>query len=94
MYDIPHFIDGKRVPASGRTSDVFNPATGEVAGKLAVASAAETNDVIERAAKAQVAWGATNPQKRGRVMMAMVGLMNRDMDKLAEDPNFINASAM
>ena len=32
----------------------------------------------------RVKWGATNPQRRGRVMMAMVGLLNRDMDKLAE----------
>jgi malonate-semialdehyde dehydrogenase (acetylating)/methylmalonate-semialdehyde dehydrogenase len=31
-----------------------------------------------------VKWGATNPQRRARVMMAMVGLLNRDMDKLAE----------
>ncbi len=42
------------------------------------------DDAIARAAKAQIAWGATNPQRRARVMMAFVGLINRDMDKLAE----------
>ncbi|MGB0902446.1 CoA-acylating methylmalonate-semialdehyde dehydrogenase [Halocynthiibacter sp.] len=85
MQNIGHFINGAEVAGTtGRTSDVFNPATGEVQAKLAVASAAEVNDVVAKAAEAQVAWGNTNPQKRARVMMAMVGLMNRDMDKLAE----------
>jgi malonate-semialdehyde dehydrogenase (acetylating)/methylmalonate-semialdehyde dehydrogenase len=31
-----------------------------------------------------VKWGATNPQRRARVMMEFVRLINRDMDKLAE----------
>jgi malonate-semialdehyde dehydrogenase (acetylating) / methylmalonate-semialdehyde dehydrogenase len=31
-----------------------------------------------------VKWGATNPQRRARVMMEFVRLLNRDMDKLAE----------
>ncbi len=85
MHELTHFIDGKMTPGtSGRFSDVFNPATGEVQSKLPMASADETTNVINRAAEAQGNWGATNPQKRGRVMMAMVGLMNRDMDKLAE----------
>ncbi len=85
MQELTHFIDGAMTKGtSGRFSDVFNPATGEVQAKLPIASVAETNDAVERAAKAQVAWGNTNPQKRARVMMAMVGLMNRDMDKLAE----------
>jgi len=85
MQELTHYINGEHVKGtSGRFDDVFNPATGEVQAKCPMASVAETNDAIARAAAAQVAWGATNPQKRGRVMMAMVGLMNRDMDKLAE----------
>ena len=85
MQELSHFINGAHVPGtSGRTSDVFNPATGEVQAKLPMASADEMTAAIEDAAKAQPAWGATNPQRRARVMMAMVGLMHRDMDKLAE----------
>ena len=85
MQELSHFINGAHVPgASGRASDVFNPATGEVQAKLPMASADEMIAAIEDAAKAQPAWGATNPQRRARVMMAMVGLMHRDMDKLAE----------
>ncbi len=85
MQDLTHFINGEHVAGtSGRFDDIFNPATGEVQYKCPMASVAETTAAIEQAAAAQVAWGATNPQKRARVMMAMVHLMNRDMDKLAE----------
>ncbi len=85
MYEVNHWINGKEVKGtSGRTADIFNPATGEVQGKVALASKAELDAAVAAAAEAQVAWGATNPQKRGRVMMAFVSLLNRDMDKLAE----------
>ncbi|MCV6596399.1 MAG: CoA-acylating methylmalonate-semialdehyde dehydrogenase [Mangrovicoccus sp.] len=85
MQQIGHFIDGSIVcGTSGRQADVFNPATGEVQAQVALASRAEVDDAVARAAEAQKAWGATNPQKRARVMMAFVRLLNRDMDKLAE----------
>ncbi|PTX03861.1 CoA-acylating methylmalonate-semialdehyde dehydrogenase [Pararhodobacter aggregans] len=85
MKEIGHWIDGKLVAGnSGRFANVFNPATGEVQAKVALASTEELDAAIASAAKAQVAWGATNPQRRARVMMALVGLINRDMDKLAE----------
>ena len=85
MKEIGHWINGKLVAGkSGRFSDVFNPATGEVQAKVALATRAELDDAVADAAKAQVAWGATNPQKRARVMMEMVRLINRDMDKMAE----------
>ena len=85
MKEIHHWIDGKEYKGtSGRFSDVYNPATGEVQAKVALASTEELNAAVDAAARAQVAWGATNPQKRARVMMEMVRLINRDMDKMAE----------
>ncbi len=85
MQELSHFVNGENVAgASGRFADVFNPATGEVQSQCPMANVAETTAAIEQAAAAQPAWGATNPQKRARVMMQMVHLMNRDMDKLAE----------
>lgn len=83
--DIGHFLNGKMTRGnSGQQGDIMNPATGEVQYKVDLANAAEMNAAIEAAAAAQPVWGAKNPQVRGRVMMAMVGLINRDMDKLAE----------
>ncbi|MGZ3215878.1 CoA-acylating methylmalonate-semialdehyde dehydrogenase [Paracoccus sp. T5] len=85
MKEIHHWIDGKETKGtSGRFADVFNPATGEVQARLSLATKAELDHAVERAAEAQVKWGATNPQRRARVMMEFVRLINRDMDKLAE----------
>ncbi|WP_180899920.1 CoA-acylating methylmalonate-semialdehyde dehydrogenase [Martelella soudanensis] len=85
MREIGHFIGGKAVAGtSGQTSDVFDPATGEVQARVALASGAELNAAIANAKAAQPGWGATNPQKRARVMMKFVELLHRDMDRLAE----------
>ena len=85
MEEITNFIDGKHVKGtSGRFSDVFNPATGEVQAKVPLATKAEVDDAIARAASVQPAWGATNPQRRARVMMKFGALINENMDKLAE----------
>ncbi|MEM9709844.1 MAG: CoA-acylating methylmalonate-semialdehyde dehydrogenase [Pseudomonadota bacterium] len=85
MEELSHFIDGQSVKgASGRFADVFNPATGEVQAKVPLASKAELDGAVAGAAAAQVAWGATNPQRRARVMMEFVRLLHRDMEALAE----------
>ncbi|WP_026479523.1 CoA-acylating methylmalonate-semialdehyde dehydrogenase [Ahrensia sp. 13_GOM-1096m] len=82
---IGHFIDGQHVAGtSGRTADVYNPATGEVQAEVALASQSELDNAIANAKAAQPKWAATNPQKRARVFMNFVQLLHRDMDKLAE----------
>ena len=68
MRSIGHFIGGKEVKGtSGRTADVFEPMTGEVQAKVALASKAEVRAAVENAKAAQPAWAATNPQRRARV---------------------------
>jgi malonate-semialdehyde dehydrogenase (acetylating)/methylmalonate-semialdehyde dehydrogenase len=85
MQEIGHWIGGKRVAGgSGRYADVYNPATGEVQARVALATTAELNAAVAAAAEAQKVWGATNPQRRARVMMAIGALINANMDKLAE----------
>lgn len=85
MYQLAHYINGSHSKGtSGRTGDVLNPATGEVQGQCSLATTSEVNEAIEIAAKAQPAWAAVNPQRRSRIMMKFVELLNRDMQKLAE----------
>ncbi len=70
MQELSHYINGTHVKGgSGRFADVFNPATGEVQARVPLASKDELDAAVAKAAEAQVAWGATNPQKRGRVLM-------------------------
>jgi len=84
MEELSHYVNGAREPdRTGRFGDVFNPATGEVAARVPLASKAELDEAVAKAAAAQPAWGATNPQRRARVMMKFVELLNRDMDRLA-----------
>ena len=85
MQELTHYIGGEHVKGtSGRFADVFNPATGEVQARVPLASKEEIAKAVAIAAAAQPAWAATNPQRRARVMMKYVELLNRDMDKLAE----------
>lgn len=85
MYQIGHFIGGKAVAGtSGRKQPIFNPATGDVQGEVALASAEELNAAVENAKAAQPKWAATNPQRRARVFMKFVELLNTHMDELAE----------
>lgn len=85
MQELTHYINGAHVTGtSGRFADVMNPATGEVQAKVPLASDEELALAVDIAAKAQPAWAATNPQRRARVLMKFVDLLNRDMDKLAE----------
>ncbi|CUH53498.1 CoA-acylating methylmalonate-semialdehyde dehydrogenase [Shimia sp. R11_0] len=85
MKELTHYINGEHVKGtSGRFADVYNPATGEVQAKVPLASKAEMDAAVAAAAAAQPAWGAVNPQRRARVLMKFVDLLQRDMDKLAE----------
>ena len=85
MQELTHYINGEHVKGtSGRFADVYNPATGEVQAKVPLASAAEMDIAVQAASAAQPAWAATNPQRRARVMMKFVALLNDNMDRLAE----------
>ena len=85
MRDIQHFISGAAVAGvSGRFGDVFDPNTGEVQAKVALATAAEVDGAVQAALAAQPAWAATNPQRRARVMFEFKRLVEARMDELAQ----------
>jgi malonate-semialdehyde dehydrogenase (acetylating)/methylmalonate-semialdehyde dehydrogenase len=85
MRNLTHFVGGTAVVGtSGRFADVFDPNTGAVQAKCPLATKQEVEVVIADAAAAQPAWGATNPQRRARVLMKWLDLINRDMDSLAK----------
>ncbi len=82
--ELTHFIGGKHVAGqSGRFADVFDPNTGQVQARVPLASPAELSAAVDNAAAAQPAWAATNPQRRARVLMRFVALLNEHLDELA-----------
>ena len=85
MRDITHFIDGASVAGtSGRFGDVFNPNTGEVQARVALATAAELDAAVASAVRAQQVWALVNPQRRARVMFDFKRLVEANMNELAE----------
>jgi malonate-semialdehyde dehydrogenase (acetylating)/methylmalonate-semialdehyde dehydrogenase len=84
MHTIGHFIGGRHVAGtSGRRGAVFTPMTGEIGAEVALASAPEVRAAVEDALAAQPAWAAVNPQRRARVMMKFLQLVERDGEALA-----------
>ncbi|MBT0565839.1 CoA-acylating methylmalonate-semialdehyde dehydrogenase [Williamsia sp. CHRR-6] len=83
--EIPHFISGaRRAGTSGRSADVLNPSTGEVQATVPLASVEEVDAAVAVAVDAQKVWAAYNPQRRARVMMKFIQLVNDNVDELAE----------
>ncbi len=82
-YSVPHYINGRRVEGvSPRLADVFNPATGDRAGKLPLADAAEAGRAVEAAAAAFPVWRDTPALQRARVMFRFKALMESNLDEL------------
>lgn len=81
---IEHFINGSLKKGSGRSGDVFDPATGEIAAKVPLASADEVRSSIAAAEAAFPAWAATPALKRARVLFNFKHLLDENADRLAE----------
>ncbi|WP_269449614.1 CoA-acylating methylmalonate-semialdehyde dehydrogenase [Acidihalobacter aeolianus] len=79
-----HYLDGRHAPGtSGRLGDVYNPATGQVQARVALADAAETERAIASAAAAAPGWAATTPLRRARVLFRFKALLEAHADELA-----------
>ncbi len=84
MREIGHFIGGQSVAGtSGNYGDVFNPASGEITAKVALANAQEIDQVVAVANAAWPAWAATSPLRRARVMFKLKELLERDRAEMS-----------
>ena len=84
MRSIEHFIDGRSAAGtSGRHGDVFDPNSGQVQAKVSLATSAELDRAVASAAAAQPGWAAVNPQRRARVMLEFIRLLDAHKDELA-----------
>ena len=83
MQIIYHYIDGTNFEGnSGKTSDVYNPATGEVSAKVCLANSNETKKAIDVAAKAFQGWASTPPLQRARILFKFKELIEKYADDL------------
>src|ERR1700752_3376014 len=61
----------------------YYPATGAEIGRAPLASASEVQQAVERARRAQPAWGALSYRQRARVILKGRELMLAERDELA-----------
>jgi malonate-semialdehyde dehydrogenase (acetylating)/methylmalonate-semialdehyde dehydrogenase len=82
---ITHLVAGKPWEGTAeRTSEVFNPATGEVSGVLDLASTELVDEVVQTAHAAwSEGWGHMSLAKRSQVLFRFRELLNRDKDRIA-----------
>lgn len=77
-------IDGQWVPAeTGKTIDVFNPATGLVIGQVAHASMADIDRALAAAQRGFVQWRDVSAYERAAIMRRAAGLLRKRADSIA-----------
>ena len=80
------FIDGKWVDSvSGKTFDTLNPATEEVITSIAEGDSADIDLAVTAARKAfeDGPWGKTDARERGRILLRVMDLIEKNKDELA-----------
>ena len=82
--EIHHFIGGRLVAGQrGRTSNVYNPASGEVSGVLSLASTDEVREAVAIARRAFPGWANTTPLRRARILNRFHTILEERIDALA-----------
>lgn len=91
MDHIENYIGGELVkPASGEYLDNFDPSTGQIYSLIANSDDRDVNLAVEAAKGAFPAWSSASAEYRHDVMMRIVGLIERDLDLLAEAESIDN----
>ena len=84
MRRIQHFINGHyKEGISGRSSDVYDPATGKVQAQVDLASVAEVHEAVAAAKTAAVHWAESSLTQRTQIMFRFRELLAARTDELA-----------
>jgi betaine-aldehyde dehydrogenase len=87
---LQNFVGGEYVDASdGRSSDLINPATGEVFASAPVSSQADVNGAMEVASRAFESWRDTTPSERQLALLRIADAIEERAEELvrAESEN-------
>jgi malonate-semialdehyde dehydrogenase (acetylating)/methylmalonate-semialdehyde dehydrogenase len=84
LREVHHWVNGQTLTGrSGRFGDVFNPATGTLQAKVALATPAEVDTAVAAAAAAFPAWSAQPPLRRARVLFRFREIFEQRLDEVA-----------
>lgn len=80
-----NFIGGSYVDGgAGATSDVVNPATGQVVAQAPVSGAEEVDAAYEAASAAFTEWGSTTPSERQQALLAIADAIESHAEELID----------
>ena len=81
----PHWIDGTAVlPSGGRWLEVFDPATGTIAGQVADGNEADVDAAVAAATRAFPAWSGLPANERARWLERLADAVEARLDEFAE----------
>ncbi len=81
---VGNVIGGNERPAaSGETFEKLAPATGEPISLVTRSTAADVDEAITAAVRAQPAWAAKTVEERGRIIRRIAQLLERDREEIA-----------
>ena len=85
MKIIGHRINGDLInEKKSRYGDVYNPATGEIESKVALASKSDVDKAVAAAKKVLPEWSETPPIQRARILFKYKELIEKNIDELAD----------
>ena len=84
LREVHHWVNGQTLTGtSGRFGDVYNPASGELQAKVALATPAEVDAAVSAAAAAFPGWSSQPPLRRARVLFRFREIFERRLDEVA-----------
>lgn len=84
LREIHHWINGQLSTGnSSKFGDVYNPASGELQAKVALATATEVDSAVAAAASAFPGWAAQPPLRRARVLFRFREIFEQRLDEVA-----------
>ena len=83
MKSLSNFINGQSVPAlSGKSSELINPATGEVFATAPLSGADDVDRAMKAAADAFIEWRETTPAERQRALLKIADAFEARAEEL------------
>ena len=80
---VGHYIDGQVIIDSDeRTQPIYNPATGRITRRVALAAKATVEKAVAAAAAAYPEWRRTPPIKRARIMFRFKDLLEQHANEI------------
>lgn len=84
LREVHHWVNGKTLAGvSGRFGDVYNPASGALQAKVAMATVAEVDTAVAAAAAAFPEWSSQPSLRRARVLFRFREIFEQRLDEVA-----------